>query len=223
MSDRPRTAGPEADDITPTRRGLFVALGGVAMLGCVIAVLYGMSLTGKADKVGCPAAGSVTARLDPLIHGEVAAFALVKPASAAPELTFNGDDGKPLTLASLKGKTLLVNLWATWCVPCRKEMPSLDKLQAALGGADFAVVAVNVDTTRLDRPKTFLKEAGVSNLAFYADPSGDVMQTLKLKGELLGLPTTLLIDRNGCELGRIAGPAEWSSSEARQLIEAAKG
>ncbi len=128
-----------------------------------------------------------------------------------------------MTLESLKGKTLLVNLWATWCVPCRKEMPALDTLEGKLGGPDFQVVAINVDTARLDRPKTFLHDAGIEHLASFADPSGNVLQELKGDGQLLGLPTTLLIDKGGCELGTMAGPAEWASPEAEQLVTAAKG
>ena len=106
----------------------------------------------------------------------------------------------------MKGKTLLVNLWATWCVPCRKEMPALDTLEGKLGGPDFQVVAVNVDTARLDRPKAFLHDAGIEHLASFADPSGNVLQVLKGDGQLLGLPTTLLIDKGGCELGTHGRP-----------------
>ncbi len=86
-------------------------------------------------------------------------------------VSFNGPDGKKLTLADFKGHNVLLNLWATWCVPCRSEMPALDRLQAKLGGSDFEVVAVNIDTSRLDRPKAFLNDAGVKNLGFYADPT----------------------------------------------------
>ena len=205
----------------PTRwRGF--ALSGVVVLCCASAVLYGMVGLGNSGAAACPAAAAATARLDPLIHGEVAAFGLSKPARMAPDLAFTGPDGKALTLADLKGRTVLLNFWATWCVPCRKEMPALDQLQGMLGGADFEVVAVNVDTARLERPKAFLKEAGVGNLAFYADPSADVLQQLKADGQFIGLPTTLLVDKTGCELGRVLGPAEWASPDAQALITAAK-
>ena len=215
---------PDRNDVAGrrTNRPRPLIIGGVVALVGGVAVLYGMDLVGKERPGNCPAGEAAAARLDPLIHGEVAAFGLSKPALRAPELTFNGPDGTPVTLASFMGKTVLVNLWATWCVPCRKEMPSLDKLQAKLGGPDFQVVAVNVDTARLDRPKAFLKDTGVTNLAFYADPTGDVMQQLKTEGQLLGLPTTLLIDRNGCEIGTLAGPAEWASPDAEQFVTAAK-
>lgn len=198
------------------------AIATVLVVG-IAAVLYGVAVPSKGGAATCPAAATETARIVPLIHGEVAAFGLAQPARVAPDLAFVGPDGKPTRLAAFKGKAVLVNLWATWCVPCRKEMPALAALQAKSGGADFQVVAINVDTTRLDRPAAFLKDNGISNLTLYSDSSADVLQTLKQQGGLLGLPTTLLVDRNGCELGRMAGPAEWSSSDAQAVIDAVKG
>jgi len=102
-------------------------------------------------------------------------------------------------------------------------MPALDALQARLGGPDFEVVAVNIDTRDPEKPKAWLKEVGISRLAYYADPSAKTFQDLKAVGKALGMPTTLLIDANGCELGVLAGPAEWASDDAVKLIEAALG
>jgi len=124
-------------------------------------------------------------------------------------------------LADFRGRTVLLNLWATWCVPCRKEMPALDALQAKLGGDRFQVVAVNIDQRNLDKPKAWLEEVGIKRLGYYADPSAKVFQDLKAIGKAVGMPTTLLIDPNGCELGVLAGPAEWASDDAVKLIEAA--
>src|SRR5204862_290034 len=124
-----------------------------------------------------------------------------------PDLAFADAEGKPHTLGDFKGKTVLLNLWATWCVPCRKEMPALDALQAKLGGDKFEVVAVNIDTRNLDKPKAWLQEVGVKRLGYYADSSAKVFQDLKAIGKAFGMPTTLLIDAQGCELGAIAGPA----------------
>ena len=118
---------------------------------------------------------------------------------------------------------MLLNLWATWCVPCRKEMPALDALQQKLGGPDFEVVAVNIDTRDPDKPKAWLKEVGIERLGYYADSSAKMFQDLKAVGRAFGMPTTILIDRNGCELGTLAGPAEWASDDAIKLIEAALG
>jgi hypothetical protein len=102
-------------------------------------------------------------------------------------------------------------------------MPALDALQTRLGGDAFEVVAVNIDTRNLDKPKTWLREVGIGKLGYYADSSAKVFQDLKALGKAFGMPTTLLIDRNGCELGTLAGPAEWASEDAVRLIEAALG
>ncbi len=188
-------------------------------------VLYAMTpRAGKdAASAACPGAATRAAAMRPLAHGEVAAFSVADAPRALPELKFAGPDGAPARLADFRGKTVLLNLWATWCVPCRQEMPALDRLQAARGAPDFAVVAVNIDTARLDRPKAFLKEVGVRNLNFYADDSADIFETLKGSGDALGLPTTVLVDKNGCELGVMAGPAQWDSPDALALLAAAKG
>jgi thiol-disulfide isomerase/thioredoxin len=100
-------------------------------------------------------------------------------------------------------------------------MPALDALEQKLGGPGFQVVAVNIDTRDPDKPKTFLKEIGVSKLAYYADSSAKAFQDLKAVGRAFGMPTTLLVDPHGCEIGTIAGPAEWDSPDAVKLIEAA--
>ncbi len=223
MSDANEPILPAASRPSRARRaGSGVLVGAAAVLG-VAAVLYGVMAPGKGGAAACPAAANTTARLDPLIRGEVAAVGLAQPATVEPDIAFRTPDGQPTSLAAFKGKALLVNLWATWCVPCRKEMPALDALQRAEGGPAFQVVAVNVDTARLDHPAEFLKQNGIADLALYSDPSADVLQALKRQGGLLGLPTTLLIDRNGCEVGRMAGPAEWASPDGRAVIRALKG
>jgi hypothetical protein len=100
-------------------------------------------------------------------------------------------------------------------------MPALDALQDKLGGPNFEVVAVNIDTREPDKPRTWLKEVDVTKLAYYADPTGKVFQDLKLIGKAFGMPTTLLIDPRGCEIGTVAGPAEWASEDALKLVRAA--
>ena len=129
----------------------------------------------------------------------------------------------PATLAGLGHEAALVNIWATWCVPCREEMPTLDRLQAALGGEAFAVVPINIDANAPDRAKAFLAEIGVTNLPFYADPTGKLFADLKRQGMAIGLPTTVLVDGKGCEIGILEGPAEWDSDDAKALIKAAMG
>jgi thiol-disulfide isomerase/thioredoxin len=106
-------------------------------------------------------------------------------------------------------------------VPCRKEMPALDNLQAKLGGKDFEVVAVNIDTRDPEKPKNFLKESNLTRLGYFTDQKAKVFQDLKVIGKALGMPTSILIDANGCEIANIAGPAEWASDDAIKLIKAA--
>jgi len=213
MTNEPRTFKSQ---LRPRAATLAVALVAGA------AVLYGIySHAGKETAPGaCAASASATQALAPLARGEVAALSVAKRPREATPLAFTGPNGAPISLAAFKGRTILLNLWATWCVPCREEMPALDKLQAQLGGPDFEVVAVNIDTTRLDRRRAFLKEAGVERLAFYEDRTADVFQILKKAGKVTGLPTTLLIDPDGCELGVMPGPADWASQDAVKLVSA---
>jgi hypothetical protein len=100
-------------------------------------------------------------------------------------------------------------------------MPALDALQAKLGSADFEVVSINIDTRDTDKPKEWLKNVGVNTLAYYTDHSARVFQDLKAIGKAFGMPTTLIVDRNGCELATLAGPAEWASDDALKLVTAA--
>jgi thiol-disulfide isomerase/thioredoxin len=138
-----------------------------------------------------------------------------------PQLSFRDAQGQDRSMADFRGRTVLLNLWATWCVPCRKEMPALDALQAKLGGGNFEVVAINIDTRDAEKPKNWLKEVGISKLAYYADPTAKVFQDLKEVGKAFGMPTTLLVDPQGCEVGTLAGPAEWASDDAVKLVQAA--
>jgi thiol-disulfide isomerase/thioredoxin len=160
-------------------------------------------------------------KLAPLAHGEVAALTMATAPLRLPDLTFEDADGKPRKLSEWRGHTVLVNLWATWCVPCRKEMPALDRLQTKLGGKDFEVVAINIDTRDPEKPKNFLKEAQLTRLNYFSDGKAKVFQDLKSIGRALGMPTSVLVDGQGCEIGTIAGPAEWDSEDAVKLITAA--
>lgn len=150
--------------------------------------------------------------------GEVAAMLPADPPQSLKGLAFTGPDGKPMTLADRAGKTLLVNLWATWCAPCRAEMPALDALQKEMGGDRFEVVAINIDTGDDTKPKKFLAETGVAALGYYRDASMGVFDELKKRALALGLPVTLLVDPEGCLLANMNGPAEWSSDDAKKLI-----
>jgi thiol-disulfide isomerase/thioredoxin len=148
--------------------------------------------------------------------GPMAGFIVHSERKDIPDFTFANDKGETLDLSKWKGRVVLLNLWATWCAPCRKEMPDLAKLQTALGGPDFEVVALSLDRKGLAASQAFLKETGVSNLAAYVEPEGKPLAAL----QALGLPATVLIDRNGKEAGRILGPLEWSSPEALVMVKA---
>jgi thiol-disulfide isomerase/thioredoxin len=210
------------DDATKGRRLLaaVVLAGGLAGLAGV----YGIGgMLSKSADASCVGAVKTAERLAPLSRGEVAAVAIATDPQRLPDLAFRDGGGRDRRLAEWRGRTVLFNLWATWCVPCRKEMPALDALQGRLGGANFEVVAVNIDTRSLDKPQAWLKEVGINRLGFFADPSAKVFQDLKAAGKAFGMPTTLLIDPHGCELGVLAGPAEWASEDAVKLVEAALG
>lgn len=203
------------------KKALVIAFGAALAAILAFAVLYGTKGPGGNQAQACAGTEKVLAAMKPFAKGEVAAVQVPKVSQMIPDLAFTGPDGQATSIAALRGKTLLVNLWATWCVPCRKEMPALDRLQQQMGGADFAVVAINIDQRNLDRPKRFLDEIGVKALAYYADPAAKSFQDLQKIGRALGMPTTLIVDTKGCELAHLAGPAEWDSPDALALIKAA--
>jgi len=169
----------------------------------------------------CRGAVDLARKIAPLAHGEVAGLTMATAPLRLPDLAFEDAGGKPKKLSDWRGRTVLVNLWATWCVPCRKEMPALESLQTRLGGANFEVVAINIDTRDPEKPKNFLKDAHLTRLGYYSDEKAKVFQDLKAVGRALGMPTSVLVDGQGCEIGTIAGPAEWGSDDAIKLIKAA--
>ncbi len=205
-----------------TQRRAIQAVVGLAAAIALAAVLYGKKDDSGKEVAGeCAASTASLSRIAPLERGEVAAALSSKRAEPMPALDFQGRDGAPTSLAAFRGRVVLLNLWATWCVPCREEMPTLDKLQETLGGPDFEVVAINIDTKRLERVPDFLREANISKLAFYSDPTADAFLRLKTSGKVLGLPTTYLIGRDGCAIATMAGPANWASTDAQALVKAA--
>jgi len=155
-----------------------------------------------------------------LIAGPAAAqdapknFAIHDEARPVATIKFDDGRGQSRSLADFKGKVVLLNIWATWCVPCRKEMPALDRLQATLGGPDFEVVPISIDRGGIEAPSKFYAEIGVRNLAMYHDASGQAARALGA----VGLPMTLVIDRGGNEIGRIVGPAEWDDAEIVEFL-----
>jgi thiol-disulfide isomerase/thioredoxin len=216
---------PELPSPRPIAARRIAVVIGAVLIGGVIgfAGVYGIGgLKGSASgDPACRGAVDLARKLAPLAHGEVAALTMATAPLRLPDLVFEDADGKPRKLSDWRGRTVLLNLWATWCVPCRKEMPALEGLQTKLGGPNFEVVAVNIDTRDPEKPKNFLKEANLTGLSYFSDQKAKVFQDLKAIGKALGMPTSVLVDGQGCEIATIAGPAEWDSNEALELIKAA--
>jgi len=189
-----------------TARFQFIAL---ALAALIAAVLYVMGTPGGNRTPPPDLAAYAT--------GAVANFVPAREPLALEEVTFTDAEGTPMTLADFSGKTVLLNLWATWCAPCREEMPALDRLQAAAGSDRFAVLALSVDRGGIEKPRAFLEEIGVRHLDLYHDASGRA----GVKLGAFGLPTTLLISADGRSLGRLVGPAHWDTPEALALVRAA--
>ena len=198
---------------------------GAVLIGALIgfAGVHGIGglKRGTAGDPACRGAVDLARKLAPLAHGEVAALTMATAPLRLPDLVFEDAEGNSKKLSDWRGRTVLVNLWATWCVPCRKEMPALENLQTRLGGPDFEVVAVNIDTRDTEKPKNFLKEVNLTRLGYFSDPKAKVFQDLKAIGRALGMPTSVLVDGKGCEIATIAGPAQWDSDDAVKLITAA--
>ncbi|MFV2091755.1 MAG: TlpA disulfide reductase family protein [Hyphomicrobiales bacterium] len=197
-----------------------VLVGTVAALGLIVAaavnaVYWTKGVDGNAgDAVA-------TAQLEAPKQGRLAAFIINKTPEAIKSSPFRAaiGNGEPtdIALKNWRGRVVLLNLWATWCAPCRFEMPTLDKLQAKLGGADFEVLALSLDRSGFAKPRAFYADIGLKNLKLYNDKASALARGLGA----LGLPTTVLIDRQGRELGRMVGPAEWDSDDAIALIRSA--
>lgn len=207
--------------MTPVKKSL-------AALGLVLVAAAGGAAAfysgwGGAGNSACAPSTPIAQKMAPLARGEVAAAQVSQQPGPLPDLGFTGPDGKAMTLADFRGRTVLLNLWATWCAPCKAEMPALDKLQAQLGGPDFEVVAVNIDTRDLDKPKHWLKAKRIEKLAYYADQEAKIFQDLKAVGKAEGMPTTLVVSKEGCQLAIVHGAADWSSGDALALISAAIG
>ncbi|MFP5077355.1 thiol:disulfide interchange protein TlpA [Rhizobium sp. YIM 134829] len=214
-----------------SRRSTVGLLSVAALLGVLagaagVYVMESRSGNGAASQTAgagqCQAAKDRLASLTPLMKGQVAAMTPVDPPRRLDQLTFKDGSGAERRLADFAGRSVLLNLWASWCVPCREEMPALDALEKAEGNAKFEVVAVNIDTGSDEKPRAFLAETGVAALKPYRDASMGVFNALKREGLAFGLPVTLLLDDQGCLLSAMNGPANWNSAEGRALVAAAR-
>jgi len=213
--------------MNPARLIGLAAVAGILVGGLALYVTGGLSgnmgvaAQSPAD-ASCQAKAALAKSVGDAATGEVAAMLPADPPQSLAGLAFNAPDGTPTTLGAHAGKITLVNLWATWCAPCRAEMPALDRLQAQSGGDDFEVVAINVDTGGDEKPKAFLSEIGIRHLGYYRDATLGVFNDLKRRSLALGLPVTLLVDAEGCLLAHMNGPAEWASADAQRLIDTAR-
>ena len=173
----------------------------------IIAVLVGL-LSGNMTQAS-------TFKRATLSVGQMQNFTFLDSPERLPEISFLDIKGQKLTLADFYGKIVLVNLWATWCAPCRHEMPSLDRLQGLLSSEDFTVLALSQDRKGIEVVIEFLEDTGVSHLGVYIDPTARSARKLGI----IGLPTTLLLDRDGLIIGRLVGTAEWDSDDALRLVK----
>ncbi len=202
----------------------YVWLAALSALAAFAAVYVTLGLS---DNRGAPApqasapgssepAPAVKSGRNPLSTGAMTTFVFKPEPEPLANVTFLDGEGKEVSLADFKGKVVLLNVWATWCAPCREEMPALDALQQQLGSDKFQVLALAVDRSGIDGARKFLDDIKTKSLAVYADPTGRKGTELRV----IGMPTTILIDAQGLEVGRLVGPAHWDSPEAKKLIEA---
>ena len=211
-----------ASDLFATFIGLALVYGMITLVGngqqvkqAVAAPLQGQKIT--KNGVALMVTPTTPGDLKDYAKGKLAAFFIYKTPKVLPEFTYVDEQGAKHSLKELRGKVVLLNLWATWCGPCRHEMPWLDEIKNKFKGRPFEMLTISIDRGGLKKPRRFFDKINVKHLTLYGDPTGRLAPKLRA----FGMPTTLLIDRQGLELGRIAGPAEWASNDAIAFIEAA--
>jgi thiol-disulfide isomerase/thioredoxin len=197
---------------------------GLAILGVGISVWVFLS-NGAPQAGECPVQTDAGAALDAAATGELAALMGTGEGRGYRSLTFKDETGGDISIAAFSGKRLLVNFWASWCVPCREEMPALDALAGKYNSENFEVVTINLDMGEdgLDKARQFMAEGGFSHLPLYADNSFAAFERLRTAGVAMGLPATLLLDETGCELAVLQGPAEWDHADGEAVVEALIG
>lgn len=210
----------ERKRLTPRRVSILALLSA----GVAIAATIWVSNAGLVAASACAAQPEAAAKIDAAAVGQLAALNGTGTGRDHSAMKFKDASGKDMTLKDLAGKALLVNFWASWCVPCRAEMPALDHLGAAQNDDDFMVLPINLDLGEggLAKAKAFLDEGQWAHLPLYADSTFESFKALQTSAVALGLPSTLLIDKNGCELAVLQGPAEWDSQDGINVIEALK-
>jgi thiol-disulfide isomerase/thioredoxin len=185
----------------------------IAVATLMLAAAVGVTAALLLRSVGEPEA---PAPLAPAL-GDLAEFVTFPEPRPLPDATFADGEGRLLRLMDFRGRVVLLNLWATWCGPCREEMPTLDRLQAEHGSPDFEVVALSLDRGPVSTVRAFFAEHGIAHLTLYIDQTGQAAETLGITG----LPATILIGRDGLALGSMLGAADWASPAAVDLIRRA--
>jgi thiol-disulfide isomerase/thioredoxin len=193
---------------------------GVAVLAVAIAswVLLGNGASTKE----CPVQAEAASAIDFAAVGELAGLNPTGEGRGYATMAFKDAAGKAVDIADFKGKGLLVNFWASWCVPCREEMPALDALAAKYNSDDFMVLPINLDIGEdgLGKARKFLEDNKFANLPLYADNSFAAFERLKQEAVTVGLPASLILDQNGCELAVLQGPAHWNTPDGYAVIDA---
>jgi thiol-disulfide isomerase/thioredoxin len=197
------------------RLSIAAAGAGITILLLVLGLHYGSQPVSDRPALRASERAAISERPSAPANG--LGLTLFDQPRAVPEIRFADDEGHDLTLGNFRGRAVLLNIWATWCVPCRKEMPALDHLQAKLGGEETLIIPLSIDRDGAAAVKRFYQEVGVEKLGVYVDPSGRASRALSVPG----VPTTLLIDRAGREVARKIGEAQWDGAEMVALVERA--
>ncbi|NVK36196.1 MAG: TlpA family protein disulfide reductase [Rhodobacteraceae bacterium] len=211
---------PTETETRSGKRPIVIGLASVLVILGAVYVIWGAN-GNSVNAQTCDQSMKIAETIKPLAKGDVAAFLPAQSPLPLNTLEFKDPEGQPVKMSQFEDKTILLNLWATWCAPCRHEMPALNELHTIMSSDTFEVVTVNLDRGGIEKPKAFFEEVGADALTLYNDPSNTMLGELRKKGRGTGLPTTILIGPDGCEVGTMYGPAEWASSEAMALIKAA--
>lgn len=206
--------------MTPSR----LVLAALVIAGLAIAITFWVGNATSLKASDCLPHPAAAKAVDAAATGQLAALNGTGTGRGYSAMTFTDAAGKPVSIKDFAGKTLLVNFWASWCIPCRAEMPALDKLAAAQNGPDFMVLPINLDlgTGGLDKARAFIASGGWTNLPLYADSSFEAFKRLQTEAVATGLPSSLLLDKKGCEIGVLQGPAVWDSPDGTRVIEVLK-
>lgn len=213
-------ANIRSDRSSTAMRWLMPAAAGLVVVGGSIAAWLMLGNAGEANE--CPVQAAAAQIIDGSAVGELAALNGTGEGRGYADMAFKDIDGTDMTVADFNGKSLLVNFWASWCVPCREEMPALDAIATEFNSDRFMVLPINLDigADGLGKAQQFLDEGQFENLPLYADNTFAAFERLKRQAVAIGLPATLLLDPEGCELAVLQGPAEWHTEDGKNVVKA---